>query len=94
MTYPDIVCDDNFDQIDADSACSTLGFTNGGSFQTYDMYNRWSEPEIPFLMDGVDCSASENFLSCTSLPEDCNHSENILLTCFQLGKALTVRVGY
>ena len=97
---PDIVCDDSFEQIDAESACYTLGYTNGGSFQTTSM--DWSESEIPFWMDDVQCqSASTNFLSCSrtdyyydyyddsyygSPYEDCSHSENILLTCFQSGK--------
>ena len=47
----------------------------------------WSEPEIPFLMDDVECeSASTNFLSCSSSAEDCGHNENVLLTCFASGK--------
>ena len=47
----------------------------------------WSEPEIPFLMDDVRCeSASTNFLSCSSSAEDCDHAENVLLTCFSSGK--------
>ena len=47
------------------------------------MYDRWSESEIPFLMDDVQCeSASTNFLSCPSSgSEDCAHSENVLLSC-------------
>ena len=77
---PDLVCDDFFDQVDADSACYTLGYTNGGSFQTYGQ--PWSKTEIPFLMDDVQCeSASTNFLSCSSTASDCGHAENVLLTC-------------
>ena len=56
------------------------------------MNTRWSEPEIPFLMDEVACeSPSTNFVSCSSEGENCNHEENVLLTCFESGKALTVR---
>jgi len=56
------------------------------------MNTRWSEPEIPFLMDNVVCeSASTNFVSCSSEAEDCDHEENVYLTCFESGKALTVR---
>ena len=52
----------------------------------------WSEPEIPFLMDDVECgTASTNFSSCSSSAEDCNHWENIFLTCIESGKALNVR---
>ena len=57
------------------------------------MYDTWSEPEIPFLMDEVACeSPSTNFVSCSSEGENCNccnHEENVLLTCFESGKALT-----
>ena len=72
--------------IDVESACNTLRYNHGGSFQTYDMIG-WSEPEIPFLMDDVECeSASTNFLSCSSDAENCVHTENVLLTCFASGK--------
>ena len=85
---PDIVCDDSFEQIDAESACYTLGYTNGGSFQTTSM--DWSESEIPFWMDDVQCdSASTNFLSCSSSGwgvHNCDHDENVILTCFASGK--------
>ena len=38
-------------------------------------------------MDDVQCdSASSNFLSCSSSAENCDHSENVLLTCFATGK--------
>ena len=89
---PDIVCDDSFEQIDAELACYTLGYTNGGSFQTTSM--GWSESEIPFWMDDVQCdSASTNFLSCSSTSNhNCAHNENVLLTCFASGKgSLTFR---
>ena len=103
---PDIVCDDAFGSFEAQSACYTLGYTNGGSFESaYDMYDQWSEQEIPFLMDDVQCqSASTLFLSCSRTVyysyyysyeyngetyqyggEDCIHSENVLLTCFESG---------
>ena len=77
---------------DAESACNTLGYTNGGFYDTIDMGNSWSEPEIPFSMDDVECeSASTNFLSCTSSADDnCGHYENVLLTCFASGKRILV----
>ena len=83
---PDLVCDDDFDTIDAQSACYTLGYSNGGAFQT--IHNTdWSESEIPFLMDNVECeSASTNFLSCSSSAENCDHTENVLLTCYASGE--------
>ena len=53
------------------------------------MNTRWSEPEIPFLMDNVECgSGSTNFTSCSSEAENCDHNENVLLTCFESGKGV------
>ena len=51
----------------------------------------WSEPEIPFFMDEVDCESDwTNFLSCSSTSNhDCGHSENVLLTCFTGKHSLT-----
>ena len=76
--------------MDVEAACYTLGWPYGGSSQKYNMFNRWSESEIPFLMDNVLCeSASQNFLSCLfNGPnfEDCDHTQNVYLTCFESGK--------
>ena len=85
---PNLVCDNDFDTIDAQSACYTLGYSNGGYFRTYHIAD-WSEPEIPFWMDNVECeSASTNFLSCTSSVENCDHSENVLLACYPSGETI------
>ena len=58
---------------------------------------KWSEQEIPFLMDDVECgSASTNFLSCSSNGwgvENCGHSENVFLACFA-GKASLTFLKY
>ena len=83
---PDLVCDDDFDTIDAESACYTLGYSNAGVFRTY--YNTdWTKPDVPFLMDNVQCgSASTNFLSCSSSAENCDHHENVFLACYSSGK--------
>ena len=59
------------------------------------MNTRWSEPEIPFLMDDVECeSSSTNFTSCSSSAEDCNHEENVFLTCFESGKGFDLFPGF
>ena len=85
-----LVCDDSFDFIDAESACFTLGFNYGGTFETVNMRDKWSEAEIPILMDNVNCASnSTNFLSCANNGfgnHNCGHDENVLLTCFESGK--------
>ena len=84
---PDIVCDDSFDNLEANSACYTLGYGGGTYDSAYDM-TEWSETEIPFLMNNVGCeSTSTNFSSCASnSTENCDHTENVLLTCFASGR--------
>ena len=88
---PNLVCDDYFYTEEADSACYTLGYNGGGSFEiSYDM--PWSTSEIPILMDDVSCASGNTiFLSCYDYvydygDHDCRHTENILLTCFESGK--------
>ena len=53
------------------------------------MSDKWSESEIPIWMDNVNCvSNSTNFLLCETNGfgiNDCDHSENVLLTCFGSG---------
>ena len=57
------------------------------------MSDKWSEPEIPILMDNVNCASnSTDFLSCESNGfgnHNCGHNENILLTCFEPGSNRT-----
>ena len=95
MTHPDLVCDDDFGTVEAQSACYTLGYTNGGSFDYFADYMTnnynfdyylWYESEIPILMDDVYCqSASTFFSSCSSVDHNCEHEENVILTCFESG---------
>ena len=90
MIYtPRLVCDDNFNSVNAESACNTLGYSNGGTYSSISIADRWSEDEIPFLKDDVNCtSATTNFLSCPSNDwgdENCDHNENVLITCFESG---------
>ena len=56
------------------------------------MLDRWTDNEIPILMDEVECaSSSTNFLSCTTRGwgvEDCDYGGydgNVLLTCTDSG---------
>ena len=74
------VCDDNFEQIDAQAACITLGFTSLRSFKTY---NSGYSESVPTLMDDVACPTNTtDFLQCTIVDEEnCGHSEDVLLSC-------------
>ena len=76
------VCDDDFDEKDLKSACYTLGFKDGRNWQTIDQGDFWTESEIPFLRDDMDCrSFTSDFLSCGYSPENCRHTENVLVIC-------------
>ena len=73
--------------MDVESACHTLGFNGGGSWETVRQISYWSEPEIPFLRDNMNCkSTTSDFLSCEYWSEDCDHSENVLITCDDFSK--------
>ena len=73
--------------INAESACNTLGYSDGGFYETIGVEDIWSQTEIPFLMDDVECeSPSTTFSSCASNSDhNCDHGENVLLTCFESG---------
>ena len=72
------VCDDDFELVDAQSACHTLGFS-GGSYSSH------RGPSGPTWMDNVNCASSTtNFLTCSHRgwgTENCEHYEDVLLTC-------------
>ena len=91
------VCDDGFEEIDAQAACHTLGFNGFIGFQVaYDSgpVLGFSKPEIPFVLYKVECSSkTANFLDCKHGKDNvscdccggghncCTHVEDILLTC-------------
>ena len=76
------VCDDDFEAVDAQAACKTLGY-RGGSFQTF--VSGLDNSRVPTWMDNVNCaSSSTNFLKCSHPgwgKENCSHNEDVLLTC-------------
>ena len=84
---PDKVCIHKFDSIDAESACHTLGFVNGGIFG-WVSNTEFPWPEIPTLT-GVNCeSNSTNFSMCdnSGLGHCGSHRHNVFLTCFESGE--------
>ena len=94
---PLIVCDSwfswsSYTSKNQESACRTLGFTDG-SHQRIDMGNQgwewqwWLDTDkskIPIFLNDVECDSGHvNFLTCRSGTWiNCDHSEDILLTCF------------
>ena len=80
------VCDDGFEEIDAQAACHTLGF-NGLSHMQVAYNSGWSTSEVPIVMTHLGCtSRTDNFLQCPqnacTSPCGCSHSEDIVLTCY------------
>lgn len=74
------VCDDAFEEIDAQAACLTLGFKGLTSFKTHN--SEYSDSVYPTLMDDVACATNtSDFLQCSTAKEDCSHTEDILLSC-------------
>ena len=76
------VCDDGFGTVDAESACHTLGFSDG----VIELYNATLEgPEGTIWMDDVNCgSSTTNFLSCSHAgwgKQNCGHGEDVVLIC-------------
>ena len=78
------VCDDAFGSTEAEVACKTLGFSGGSA--TGSQRTGFSESTVPIWIDnGLDCNINQtNFLECHQDrwgDENCNHGEDILLTC-------------
>ena len=73
------VCDDGFKEVDAQAACHTLGFNGLSQMQV--AYNAGLSG--PIVMSGLGCtSKTDNFLECPHSSANCNHGEDILLTCY------------
>ena len=80
------VCDDSFEEIDAQAACHTLRF-NGLTHMQVAYNSGFSLPKIPILMNSLGCtSRTDDFLQCPqrtcNSPCGCSHSEDIVLTCY------------
>ena len=80
------VCDDGFEEIDAQAACHTLGF-NGLSHMQVNYNSGLSTSEVPIVMSGLECTSNtDDFLQCSqdgcTSPCGCSHTEDIVLTCY------------
>ena len=74
------VCDDYFDQNAADAICSWMGIKHSCSKWT--SKSAWHiQPDYEITLDDVRCSHAA-WSSCTfSKTHDCQHSEDVFLTC-------------
>ena len=77
------VCDDGFEEVSAQAACLTMGYSGMVSYSTHN--TRYSDSSYPTNLDNVICKTNTtNFLECPHNSwgnENCGHSEDILLTC-------------
>jgi len=94
------VCDDLFEDTDAEVACRQLGF------DTFDSWNGWTQnadgtpntptqqwiADSPIWRDNVECTGSEERLfDCTEFEDspgsvgNCGHTEDVHLTCRNYG---------
>ncbi|CAC5355808.1 unnamed protein product [Mytilus coruscus] len=74
------VCDDSFDDIDAQVACRQLGYNNG-----FFVGSTVTSEKSKILLDNVDCNGDENTLAhCPHAEwgvEDCSRGENVKIEC-------------
>ena len=77
------VCDDDFDDVDADVICKQLGYTGGEARGSA----YFGEGEGRILMSGLDCAGDEtSVLACSRSSEVsswCDHSEDASVICTQ-----------
>ena len=83
------VCDDSFDQVDAQVVCGQLGFTN--TVATVAEYGLFGEGVDPIWLAEVACDGTENQLSeCGHRgwgDHNCAHSEDVGVVCLQQGES-------
>ena len=75
------MCGDNFDDTAADAICKTMNYTGAIRWTTYDADFDHIKYDNNITLDDVRCSKAE-WTSCTySDSSDCNHLEDVLLSC-------------
>ena len=86
------VCDDGFTMNSAHAICRTMGFNHATRYRNGLVYGRFQRRK-PIRLDDVVCS-SGHWTSCRSTARhNCNHHEDILLTCTGSGFQLRNRYG-
>ena len=78
------VCDDYFNWNSAHAVCRTMGFAHATRYRSGLVYGSFQSRKT-ILLDNVRCS-STHWASCSSSAHhNCNHREDILLTCTGTG---------
>merc|ERR1719411_1727489 len=78
------VCDDHFSTNSAHAICRTMGFSHATRYRSGLVYGSFQSRK-PIRLDDVICSSS-HWSSCRSnAHHNCNHREDILLTCTGTG---------
>ena len=86
------VCDDGFSMNSAHAICRTMGFARARRYRSGLVYGRFQSRK-PIRLDDVVCSSS-HWSSCRSTAHhNCNHREDILLTCTGTGFKLVSSRG-
>ena len=79
------VCDDSFSSNSADAICREMGFTGRMSWWYGNLWSSLQET-LEITLDDVACYSGE-WSSCTySFEHNCNHNEDVFLTCDGIGK--------
>merc|ERR1719232_70282 len=87
------VCDDLFNWNSAHAVCRTMGYTSATRYRSGLRYGTFQSRKRIGL-DNVRCT-STHWAACTSTPNhNCNHHEDILLTCRGTGFKLINRYGH
>ncbi|XP_063691323.1 basement membrane-specific heparan sulfate proteoglycan core protein-like [Bolinopsis microptera] len=77
------VCHDYFTDYSADAICREMGYMGQ---MTWTSGNKWGiQSNYDITLDDVSCSSGE-WSSCTfSLSNNCDHSKDVFLQCYQIG---------
>ncbi|WAR22275.1 DMBT1-like protein, partial [Mya arenaria] len=79
------ICDDSFDNEDAQVVCRMLGLPSSGAVAKGNAYFGQGLSSMPILLDDLGCSGSESsVLSCSHRPighADCGHGEDAGVIC-------------
>ena len=87
------VCDDHFSTNSAHAICRTMGFSHATRYRSGLVYGSFQSRK-PIRLDDVICS-STHWSSCRSnAHHNCNHREDILLTCTGTGFKLLNAHGH